>query len=564
MRLSSDDVGEDQAFATIAAAAAAGLTVFDTAHAYGGGGDPLGQNERLVARALIRCGGRERARIVTKGGMTRTGGGWIPDGRARAIRTDCEASIAALDGLPIDLYLLHAPDPRTSWRTSVRALARLVEDGLVSHIGLSNVSHRQLQEALDLAPVAAVEVALSPFDDGAERGGLIEACAKLGITVLAHTPLGGPRRAAALARKADLAAVADAHRATPAETALAWLLRISPAVVALPGARRPETARSAARAATLVLDDPGRDTLSRAFGRSRAPLAARPRTHQDGDVVLVMGIPGAGKTHLAAEYVARGYVRLNRDERGGSLRELGHELDRTLASGARHVVLDNTWLTRASRSHVVEAAGRHGVATRCVWLETPLAQAQVNVIGRMLDRLGSLPGPDDLRALSRGHLGVITPTSQMRALRELEPPSDDEGLGVVERVPFARVSASSAAASAVLVAAAALDRPGWQAALEGSLPGAPHLVFDWRPGAGADALDTCVARVAAEVSGPVDGAVCPHRAGPPECWCRPPLPGLALVFAHSRHADLSRSVLIGASHAHRTMAAVLGAEFTGL
>ena len=55
--------------------------------------------------------------------MTRAGGAWVPDGRAKAILGDCEASLAALDGLAIDLYLIHAPDPRTPWRTSVRALA---------------------------------------------------------------------------------------------------------------------------------------------------------------------------------------------------------------------------------------------------------------------------------------------------------------------------------------------------------------------------------------------------------------------------------------------------------
>ena len=112
--------------------------------------------------------------------MTRTGGGWIPDGRARAIRTDCEASLAALDGLAIDLYLIHAPDPRTPWRTSVRALARLVGQGLVRHVGVSNVNRRQLDEALELAPVTAVQVALSPYDDRALRGGVVERCAKAG------------------------------------------------------------------------------------------------------------------------------------------------------------------------------------------------------------------------------------------------------------------------------------------------------------------------------------------------------------------------------------------------
>ena len=128
--------------------------------------------------------------------MTRPDGAWVADGRAKAIRSDCEASLTALDGVPIDLYLLHAPDPRTPWRTSVRALARLVDEGLVRRVGLANVNRRQLDEALELAPVAAVQVALSPFDDRALRGGMIERCDELGIALLAHSPLGGPKRAA--------------------------------------------------------------------------------------------------------------------------------------------------------------------------------------------------------------------------------------------------------------------------------------------------------------------------------------------------------------------------------
>ena len=185
--------------------------------------------------------------------MARPAGAWVPDGRAKAIRADCEASLEALDGLPIDLYLLHAPDPRTPWRTSVRALARLVEDGLVSRVGLANVNRGQLDEALGLAPVAAVQVALSVVDDRALRVGLVERCAETGIALIAHSPLGGPRRAAGLARRQVLREVAEAHDSTPAEVALAWLLGLGPNVVAIPGARRPETARSAARAATLEL-----------------------------------------------------------------------------------------------------------------------------------------------------------------------------------------------------------------------------------------------------------------------------------------------------------------------
>src|SRR5947208_6463876 len=235
MRMSTDaDRVEQLALQTVAAAVEAGITVFDTAHAYGHDELELGHNERLVADALRRCGADRKARVVTKGGMARPGGRWVPDGRAKAIHSDCEASLAALGGLPIDLYLLHAPDPRTPWRTSVRALARLVDDGVVDRVGVSNVNRRQMGEALDLAPITAVQVAVSPFDDRAIRGGLVERCADAGVAVIAHTPLGGPRRAGRLARHEALAAVADARGATAAKVALAWLLEISPALLAIP------------------------------------------------------------------------------------------------------------------------------------------------------------------------------------------------------------------------------------------------------------------------------------------------------------------------------------------
>jgi aryl-alcohol dehydrogenase-like predicted oxidoreductase len=562
MRMSTDESRDEElALETIAAAAEAGVTVFDTARAYGRGAAELGHNERLLARALRRCGAEGSARIVTKGGMTRTGGGWIPDGRARAILSDCEASLAALDGLAIDLYLIHAPDPRTPWRTSVRALARLADEGVVRRVGLANVNRRQLDEALELAPVTAVQVALSPYDDRALRGGVVERCTETGIAVIAHSPLGGPSRAASLARHQALAEVADARSATPAEVALAWLLELSPVVVAIPGARRPETTRSAARAAKLSLDAGDRAALARAFGRPRPARFERPRPPDDGDVVLVMGIPGAGKSGVAEEYAARGYLRLNRDERGGSLRELANALDEELASGVRRVVLDNTYLTRAARSYVIETASRHRLATRCIWLDTPLAQAQVNLVERLLERFGSLPTPEELRGLARREPGLLRPTSQMRALRELEPPSIDEGLAGVEQVRFSRTPPSRRTRVAVFVAAATLRQPGWEHALEQAEPDAPHLLFDWSPDGTLDALATGLVRLSAEVSGPVESALCPHAAGPPSCWCRPPLPGLPLAFARAHGVDPSRSILIGAGPAHRTLATTLGAQY---
>jgi aryl-alcohol dehydrogenase-like predicted oxidoreductase len=553
MRLSTDaDADESVALETISAALEAGLTVFDTARAYG-------DNERLLACALRRAGAAATARVVTKGGMRRAAGAWVPDGRAKAILADCEASLEALGGLPIDLYLLHAPDPGTPWRTSVRALSRIREQGLARRVGVANVNRSQLDEALEIVPLAAVQVALSPLDDRALRGGLVDRCDELGIALIAHSPLGGPRRAGRLERHPELTEVATARGATAAEVALAWLLDLSPVVVAIPGARRPETARSAAHAAELRLEAPDRAVLARAVGRR--PVSPRPVQRDDSDVVLVMGIPGAGKSRLAEDYVARGYVRLNRDERGGSLRQLAGALDELLSSGARRVVLDNTYLSRAARSHVLEAAARHGASPRCIWLDTPLAQAQLNMVRRLLDRFGSLPSPGELRTRARLEQGVLTPTSQMRALRELEPPSAEEGFAGVERVPFVREAPRRHGRRGLLVAAAALQQPGWEGALEPAARRLPALVFDWNPEGATDALVAGAERLSAAVSGPVETALCPHPAGPPSCWCRPPLPGLALTFARVQRVELSRSLLIGSGPAHRTLASTLQSRY---
>ncbi len=563
MRMSTEgDCDVDVALGTIAAAADAGITVFDTAHAYGLDATDLGHNERLLARALRDCGAHATARIITKGGMTRTGGGWIPDGRAGSILRDCESSLGALDGLPVDLYLLHAPDRRTPWATSIRALGRLLDEGMVRRVGISNVNRDQLDMALDLVDVSAVQVAMSVFDDTAIRGGIVQRCAEHHIACIAHSPLGGPRRARTLARRDMLAEVAQRHEVTPAEVSLAWLLDRSPTVVAIPGARRPENARSCARAANLTLPAADLAAIDRAPSKSAgSSRGADPAARNNGEVVVVMGIPGAGKSRLARDYTGRGYARLNRDDRGGSLRGLDDALDRELSAGARRIVLDNTYLTRASRSYVIEVAQRHGIGVRCFWLDTPLAQAQINLVERLLERFGSLPAPDALRLLARREAGLLTPTSQMRAVRELEPPAADEGFTAVERVPFERTAESDSRGAGLFVAAAAPARPGWRHALGEVDRTLPCLIFDWNPEGSAEALDAAVAEVTTGVSGPVEGALCPHAAGPPVCWCRPPLPGMVLAFANAHRVDPSHSMMLGTSTAHRTLATALGARY---
>jgi hypothetical protein len=210
-------------------------------------------------------------------------------------------------------------------------------------------------------------------------------------------------------------------RRQAAARSLAWVLSQSPAVVALPGARSPEAVRSAVAALEIELP---------------APADRARRTPSGAEVRLLMGIPGSGKSRLAAGWES--CERLSRDDRGGSLAALARQLDRRLGEGADRLVLDNTYLTRASRNLVVEVSARHGAGVRCVWLDTPVAQAQTNLVLRQLGLYGRLLDPTELGRAAKTHPGLMAPTSQLRAARQLEPPDLDEGFLSRERVPFRR------------------------------------------------------------------------------------------------------------------------------
>src|SRR5215467_15511047 len=139
MRLSTDAERDDaRGAAVLAAALDAGVDLLDTADAYALDDRDRGHNERLIAAAIA---GR-RVRVVTKGGLVRPDGAWVPDGSARHLADAARASRDRLGS--IDTYLLHAIDPRTPLATSVRALAKIRDGAIARAIGLSNVNVHQL------------------------------------------------------------------------------------------------------------------------------------------------------------------------------------------------------------------------------------------------------------------------------------------------------------------------------------------------------------------------------------------------------------------------------------
>ena len=355
-------VEESDATAIVHRAFELGINLFDTADVY-----VRGNAETVLGRAL-RDLPREQLVIATKC-MGRVWDGPLGAGLSRKHIFDAiDQSLKRLGVDYVDLYQLHAPDPRTPLSTSVRALASLKRDGLIESIGLCNVNVGQIDEARSITEIAAVQAEVSVWNDDNFLSGVAEYCIANGILLLAHRPLGGSQRRRRTLSDPVLTTVAARHDATPFEIALAWLRDLSSLVVPLPGPTRVETAQSAARAHEIVLTDDDRTLLDERFPSGRAlrlrrspgyrpapeeeGQASRTASEDAGEVVLIMGLPGAGKSTLAESYVARGYERLNRDERGGSLRALLP----SITSGSSRTVLDNTYVSRKSRAAVVQTA----------------------------------------------------------------------------------------------------------------------------------------------------------------------------------------------------------------
>lgn len=578
MRLSTGrDRDETSAIAVLHAALAAGVTLLDTADAYGWSDDERGHNERLIARALAAWpGDRASVAVATKGGMTRPDGRWVANGRAKHLAAAAEGSCRALGVDRIDLYQLHAPDPRVPLTTSVRALADLKRRGVVAAVGLCNVTVGQIAAARRIVEIESIQVEASLWQEQHFLSGVVRYCIDHRLRLLAYRPLGGVKSRSRTEHHPVLRAIGGECGATPFDVALAWLAGLSEIIVPLPGATRIDTARSIAqhRALRLTGDQIDRlDALCPAARSMRSGLTAtitvRPAARPDAEVVMIMGLPGSGKSTLAQEFVSKGYLRLNRDEAGGTLKGLLPALDRALSSRPSRIVLDNTYVSRASRAAVIQTAASRGVAVRCIHLSTPVADAQVNAVSRIVERYGRLLDVEELAAHRRRDPAALPPTAQFRYQRELEPPDVSEGFTRVDVLPFERRTDPSHANRALIIwidGIVAQSRsqlrvpsdvddlvvdPGRAAKLRhAAAEGAVVLGLSWQPdvadGKRAAADVAAVFAKMNELLGfDLEVEYCPHAAGPPTCWCRKPLPGLGVLLIHRHQLEPAGCLFVG-------------------
>ncbi|TDE57155.1 aldo/keto reductase [Nonomuraea mesophila] len=288
------DIDDERAETALRSALDAGGTHVDTSDAYGANG----HNERLVGRAIK--GRRDEVVVATKFGLA------VPEGEPsrshpvgyafnelrvnaepRLVRRYAERSLRNLGTDVIDLYYAHYPDPGVPIEETVGAMADLVRDGLIRHVGLSNVTAAQLRAAHAVHPVAAVQNEWSMWRH--VDPDLLATARELGVGIVAWSPLGSgfltgtvqslgegdfrhnaPRfdkenLASNNDRYAPIRAIAARLGITPAQLALAWLLHQDEHVVTIPGSRTPSHIEENLAAADLTLHQDTLDAIDKAL-----------------------------------------------------------------------------------------------------------------------------------------------------------------------------------------------------------------------------------------------------------------------------------------------------------
>ena len=272
--------------ATLRRALELGVTFFDTADAYG-----FGANEEVVGEALREH--RDEVFLATKCGLVRGAPGQAlgRDGSPAHIRSACEASLRRLGVKTIDLYYLHRVDPNVPIEDSVRAMASLVQEGKIRHIGLSEVNPNTLRRAHAVHPITAVQSEYSLWTRDPE-GGVLQACREMGIGFVPFSPLGrgfltGNVRTLQGLPKEDfrrglprfsegnfernlvladrLRELAATKGCTAAQLALAWVLAQGDNIVPIPGTKRPKYLEENVGALGVNLSPSDRDALDQLF-----------------------------------------------------------------------------------------------------------------------------------------------------------------------------------------------------------------------------------------------------------------------------------------------------------
>ncbi len=300
------------------------------------------------------------------------------------------------------------------------------------------------------------------------------------------------------------------------------------------------------------------------------------------ETVMVMGYPASGKSTLAQMYIDEGHTYLNRDKAGGVILDLIPHLMKALKNG-ENVVIDNTFPTIESRKAFIECAKMYKTTIRCEWLTTSIEDAQFNACYRMMEREGKILSPAEMKVNKSPNL--FPPVVLFKYKKQFERPTIDEGFNTVIVNKFTRQFPLDWTNKAIF-----LDYDGTlrETRSGDKWPYCPNDIdilpdrkvwLDYYKSQGylllgvsnqsgiakgspteAEAIN-CFERTNQMLGHKIEYAYCPHKVPPITCFCRKPMPGMAVQFFHKYKLDPKKCIMVGDMTSDKTFAKRSHMEF---
>jgi len=300
------------------------------------------------------------------------------------------------------------------------------------------------------------------------------------------------------------------------------------------------------------------------------------------EVIMVIGYPASGKSSIAKEYIEQDYTWLNRDDFGGSISDLISPMMSALEEG-ENVVLDNTFPTVESRKAFLECAYLYKADVICEWLTTSIEDAQFNACYRIMRREGKLLNPAEIKANKSPN--IFPPVVLFKYKKEFEKPTVEEGFKAVNKRAFVRRFPKIWTNKAIF-----LDYDGtlrdtisdakWPTDPNDIkiLPRRKEVLYAYaehgyrllgvsnqsgiaKGSPTEEEAIACFEKTNELLGLDIEYAYCPHKVPPISCFCRKPMPGMALQFFHKYNLDPRKCTMVGDMTSDKTFAKRSHMEF---
>ncbi len=299
-------------------------------------------------------------------------------------------------------------------------------------------------------------------------------------------------------------------------------------------------------------------------------------------ITLVTGFPGSGKTqHIQAQYP--GHLHIAR-QIGEKPEKLASRVKQAANDGATDIVVEAVMTKASTRRPLIQVADELGTGLHLDWLKTSIEDAQVNAIEAMFAAHGLvLPSPDELKAMGKDGT-VIVPAALFRYRKQLEKPAKEEGYASITSSKFVRTERAFEGKAVILDYDGTLRHtksgekyptnpndvqglPGRTEVLQAYLDKGYKLVgASNQSGVAKGSLshedaDACFEETNRQIGHKVEYKYCPHRSAPISCYCRKPMPGMALYFMHKYGLNPRETIMVGDMTSDKTFAKRAGIEY---